>query len=190
MRCQGAVLAAVCLAALWFAATPSGYARDDDAPPANPDFAAVERAAQRAEPGTEYILSVPARRSECVALALQYKSTDSTAGSGIAALVEFRCISAILLQLEQVYYDSEAFPPDGMNGLIDRLSGAIYELYDGIYNEQPACRPWCGTMYDPVPQFMVNRVLDDAVEAIAEARLASSPAWAKWLNDWRAATEP
>lgn len=190
MRCQGAVLAAACLAALWIVVAPSGYARGDRTPPADLDLAAVERAAQRAEPGTEYILSVPARRSECAALALQYKSTDSTAGGGIAALAEFHCISAILLQLAQLYYDSEAFPPDGMKGHIDRLSGAVYALYDGIYNEQPACRPWCGTMYHPVPRFMVNRVLDDAVEAIAEARLASSPAWAKWLRDWRAATEP
>lgn len=158
----------------------------DDTPLADPDFAAIARAAQRTEVQTDYIVVVPTRRAECATLAQTYLSTGTTTGAGIAAIVEFHCVSAILRKLAELYYDPESFPPDGMNGLIDRLGGAVYDLYDGIYNKNPRCRPACGTMYLAVPRFAVTRAIEDAIESVAEARLAGNPAaWPKWQEDWR-----
>jgi hypothetical protein len=155
-----------------------------------PDFPSIERAAQRVDPHSGYLTSLPKRRAECEATAQQYYSTTTTTGLVVGDQVVFHCLSAMLVQSEKLYYDAESFGPGGITALIDRLNKSVYELYDGIYNLRPECRPWCGSMYYPLPFGEVNRTLEDAIKAIASMQFGENTSGREtWQREWEAASQ-
>lgn len=152
-----------------------------------PDYDAIGLAAQRTEASRDYVRVLPDRWAECHATARRYSDAGTTAAMRLGTFVRGACLKAMLIKMAAVYYDSESFEPKTFTAIVDGTEDDTYLLFHGIYNENPACRPWCGTMFHVMPGSAVEDAFRNAVLAMAWAQLNGGKAWEDWDARWKQA---
>lgn len=114
-----------------------------------PDYEAIERAAQLPEPGQDYAKNLPARLRECTATADPYASSPITADMVTSKVIRMACLRAMLRKLAELYYEPDAFGPGGIDARMDEIAKPFYKiLYDvhnkGVYYDGDKKVPECG----------------------------------------------
>lgn len=156
----------------------------DDWP--QPDYDAVRKAAQRAETARDYVRTLPERLAECDAIAVPYKYSFTTGGSGVAGVVRFACLKGMLEKMAATYHDAESFSPKGMATLLKTFEEVTFQLYDGVFNRHPSCRPRCGSAFLTMPRYRLNQALRDLLVDMAFVELGGGRAWETWIARWEA----
>lgn len=150
-----------------------------------PDYEAVKKAAQRTETARDYVRTLPERLAECDAVTVAEKYSFTTGGIGRTNVVRFFCLKGMLEKMAATYYDAESFGPKGMASLLNTFEDVTFELYDGVFNRHPSCRPMCGSMFFTLPRYRVNQTLQALLVDMAFVELGASDAGQSWLERWK-----
>lgn len=162
---------------------PAAFA--DHLPPP-PDRAAIAALAQRVERGIPYVASMPARHVECDAVAEPYLSSPGTGASVAGGRIMTECHIAMLVRTAELHYRADAFGPDGMSALTDRLLADLWLLYRDIYDLPIDCLRDCGSILYQFAAADRGVEFELAVETIALLYVPAAEQ-ERWLKSWNRA---
>lgn len=116
-----------------------------------PNYEAIERAAQRTEPGQDYAKNLPARLRECTASADPYARSSITADMVASKVICMVCLRAMMRKLAELYYVPDAFGPGGIDACMDEMAKPFYKIiYDvhtkRVYYDGDKKVPECGDL--------------------------------------------
>jgi hypothetical protein len=150
-----------------------------------PDYAAISRRAQRADPGQSYIAGMPGRHKECDDTATPYFDAGVTASMAQGGYIRTTCHVAMLNKLAELHYRPNAFGSGDMPALMDRLPVHLTRLYQGIYGPK-RCLHECGSMGFLSAIAQRSSEIERAVEIMALLHVPP-PEREKWLEAWNRA---
>lgn len=165
----------------WFC--PPAFAGSDLPPP---DRAAISAMAQREEPGIPYVAGMPARHVECGAAARPYFNSRGTLYPAQGGYILVECHIAMLVKMAELHYRADAFGPDGMPALMDRLLDDLGRLYQGIYDGPIDCLHDCGSIVIHFALGDKGVEFERAVETMALLHVPASEQ-EQWLKAWNRA---
>jgi hypothetical protein len=163
---------------------PAAFAGDHLPPP--PDRAAIADLAQRVERGIPYVAGMPARHAECGAVAQPYLDSPGTGPSVAGGHILIACHMAMLVKMAELHYRADAFGPDGMPALLDRLVDDLGRLYLDIYDQPIDCLRNCGSILYQFAAADTGVEFELAVETMALLHVAA-PEQERWLKSWNRA---
>jgi hypothetical protein len=100
-----------------------------------PDYEAIERAAQRTEPGQEYAKDLlPARLQECTAIAAPYASSPITSDMVTSKFILEACLRAMLRKLAELNFETGAFGPGGIDARMDEIAKPLFTIFYDFHN--------------------------------------------------------
>lgn len=153
-----------------------------------PDYDAIEAAAQRVEPGHEYVAVLADRLRECTATATPYASSPITADMVESKVIRMTCLRAMMRRMAELYFEPGAFGLGGIEARIDELSKPLYTIYYNVLNKGMHCegRP-CGSIFEqlaPRDEY-VDFLLDLTRFMASFAPEGSVPGdWRNWQCAW------
>ena len=122
-----------------------------EAPPEmpDPDFDAIAAAAQRLDPGKEYVSVVTERLRECTDTATPYAGSPITTDMIDSKVIRMVCLNAIMAKLGEIYFEPDSFGEGGIGARINEVKTPLYSIYHGARNGNRGCLGRsCGTMND------------------------------------------
>lgn len=99
-----------------------------------PDYDAIETAAQQIAAERDYRSELPARLAECTATAAPYANSPRTGDMVTSKVIRMTCLRAMLRRLADLYYTPDAFGPGGIDARIDEIAQPLYRIYFALYN--------------------------------------------------------
>lgn len=163
-----------------------------------PDYDAVEAAAQRVVPGRDYGSDLPARLADCTATAAPYARSPRTGDMVESKVIRMTCLRAMLRKLADLYYTPDAFGPGGIDARIDELAQPLYRIHFALYNygvyhvgskRVPYCGDGpCGSIAEQLaPRDAYVEFLLDLTRQVAGYGHGTNDEKRAWIDAWESA---
>jgi hypothetical protein len=109
--------------------------------------------------------TVPDRMAACTDAVSESYETGDAEQIRAAMNGEISCLKEVLAFVAKTFYAPDAFGPDGILALLQRVSDPLGQMFYVLQTEPKACVPACGSLYgiqalDMYRRFLVTLILD------------------------------
>jgi hypothetical protein len=109
--------------------------------------------------------TVPDRMGACTDAVSDAYETGDVEQIRAAMNGEISCLKEVVAFLGETFYAPDAFGPEGILGLLARVSDPLGQMYYVLQTEPSACVPACGSLYgiqalDMYRRFLATLILD------------------------------